>query len=136
MSEVVTKLAEASMSEIVSKVAQAMADATKDYGPQAVDLAMMAYRVMAIQSVLMWLVMFLSWLSIPFILKKVWKVTEDWNSLEKNEARAYPFIGGGILGLFLSIALLVKFSVVDWIAAFGYPELLIATKALIAAGLM
>ena len=135
-----------SIAEIVAQVAAAMKDAAAEYGPQAADLALLAYRVDAIKSLLLIPVaggiLYGAWRG----WKWLWRASADWcdppgkayrDTFPRDIARILSSIGGGVGGFFLAAITIDR--VIDlplWMAAFGAPELLIATRALEAAGLM
>ena len=136
---------EQTISQIVAEVASALKDAAAEYGPQAADLALLAYRVDAIKSLMF----------IPIAAAMMWclwrawlllyRVSEGWverrsygdDTFPRSAARCAGvliFGGAGVLTAATAVGRLIDIPL--WMAAFGTPELLIATRALQAAGLM
>lgn len=131
------KIASETITQVVAEVAVALKDAAVEYGPEAADLALLAFRVDAIKTLAeggVWLLILIAawrgWLWF-------WAKSEEWDDDAKYPARMILGILGGTAGFlaFLYTAgVLIDIPV--WVAAFGSPELLIATRALEAAGLM
>jgi len=139
MTDKIEAIATDTIGDIAARVAGAMEAAVKDYGPDAVDLALMAYRVDAAQS----MVAGIGGVALAFVsvvgLSKLWAATQDEDgdfSEGKSLARVFGSIAGVALGVVGIGGATNLFSVTGWLAVFGYPELLIATKALQAAGLL
>lgn len=124
----------------LSEVAKTLKQAIDKYGPDAVDLALVAYRVDAIQT----LVFGFAWAAVTFALfkigQRVLQVTEkDYQNGEEWAIFARVFGVGlpAVAGILTSLgALNDLLDVPAWVAALGYPELMIATRALEAAGLL
>lgn len=121
---------------IIGRVATALEGAVAEHGATAVDLGLLAYRVDAAQAVVFGLIFLVPLAFIPKALNQV-------RNFEK-EADFWGKGNGWFLFCFVVIpasfvCLSVAFSsltVVNLFAAFGYPELLIATRALEAGGLL
>ena len=122
------------------EIASALKQAVSEYGADAVDLALMAFRIEAAHHLLLGVLQ----LVVVFIMWKLgrwmWTATQEgWDACEDGPsmARAAGSIVGGIFGgIMLAAGILRVTSISAWIAVFGYPELRIAIKALEAAGLM
>ena len=133
------------ISQIVAEVAAAMRDAAVDYGPEAADLALLAYQVDAIKALLL----------IPVASASIWglwkawgvllRVSEGWvvphsygdDTFGRTIARVFGGVAAGGVALMLAIGGVNRLIDIPlWLAAFGNPELLIATRALQAAGLL
>lgn len=136
------EVTQATIGEVVKQVAAAMSDAVKQYGPDAVDLALVAYRVEAAQQLLHGVTFaVVAAVSIVAYLK-FWTFSGSKLDGSYNDE---PFIIGRILSG-IAAAIVVAMAVASaaarlldvsaWLAAFGYPELRIAMKALEAAGLL
>ena len=133
----VTKLADMSVDAIVAQVAQGLHDAAVTYGPDAVALALTAYRVDALQQIASGGVMLLFVAAIILGYRWLWKASKDWDEETLLGARGACGIIGGFVAIGLLIAAIYRFlDFPVWIAAFGHPELLIAIRALHAAGLL
>lgn len=130
-------VADTTMTEILKTVSQSISDAVKTYGPDAVDLALMAYRVSAIQTLIAGFAFIVALIITGIAYKKLWYAISDFYDEDRAPIR---FLSGlvafSLSGCFIVAAFSNLISVPVWLAAFGYPEMLIATKALIAAGLM
>lgn len=134
---------QASISEVIKQVSDAMSGAVKQYGPDAVDLAMMAYRIEAAQQIVFGLVCAIGAIFIAKAYLRLWAWSKE--RMEDDPANDEMFVVARImLGIFSVIV--CGFSVIGaiqrlidvsaWIAVFGYPELRVAMKALAAAGMM
>ena len=132
----------ATIAEVVKQVADAMASAVKDYGPEAVDLALMAYRVDAAQQLLhgVGFAAVVGALIAAYLKIGEWSGTQMDGSFDDQGiiiGRILSGVVGGIAGtLAAANAARNLLDVSAWLAAFGYPELRIAVKALEAAGLL
>ncbi len=137
---------ESKISEIVAEVALALKDAAAEYGPQAAELALMAYRVDAVKSLAFVPIAAASVYGIWRGWRWLWQASETWvskvgthyeDTTGRDLARAFGTLAGAATALVLSIAGMARlFDLPLWFAAFGKPELLIATRALQAAGLL
>jgi len=128
---------EGTVAEAMKQVGAALAEAAREYGPGAVDLALMAYRVDAAQQLLYGAVCLAITLGVALSYRKLWRASESWNEFDRDPLRLGAGVCAVVVGAFFfsgAFALLIDASA--WIAAFGYPELRIAMKALEAAGLM
>ena len=125
-------------SEIIKVVANALENAITTYGPQAVDLAMMVYRIEAAQNLLYGaMIVALFGLGQFLFIKKWWPMTERQRKTHLEEAFWLPYIfGTGFTGLGALWGLYEVVQVKYWLAVFGYPEVYMAIKALSAGGLM
>jgi hypothetical protein len=131
------KIADATITQVVAEVASALKDAAVEYGPEAADLALLAFRVDAVQTLAeggVWvLILLAAWRAWLWF----WAKSEDWDDDAKYPSRAVGGIIGGIAGFVIALyAIGILIDIPVWVAAFGSPELLIATRALEAAGLM
>jgi hypothetical protein len=133
---------QATIGEVVKQVAGAMSDAVKQYGPDAVDLALVAYRVEAAQQLLHGAVSAAVVVALIVAYQKFWALSAARMTGSYNDE---PFIIGRVIfGVLAAIAATLAaasaagnlLDVSAWLAAFGYPELRIAMKALEAAGLL
>ncbi len=136
-----TETTQQTVQDMVKIVADAIDKAVATYGPQAVDLAMMVYRVEAIQQ----LVNAGVYVSISVLIAWIWlvpfrkMVIKDLEGVD-GEKPFWPIMtASGILAAFISLPMFSKhiqdlIYIPYWIAAFGSPELFMATKALSAAG--
>lgn len=128
------------MDTAMVEIAEALKGAVDRYGADAVELALMAFRIEAahhlLLGVLQLVVVFLMWK----LGRWMWTATQEgWDAGEDGSgiARAAIVIVGGIVGgLMFAAGALRLLSISAWVAVFGYPELRIAIKALEAAGLM
>ena len=134
------------ITEIVADVASALKDAAAEYGPQAADLALMAYRVDAISSLLFIpasaAIVYGSWRAWGY-LKAVsagWVTTYGSMYDDTSGRDIARILGATLLGavsfIVSCVAVTRAMDIPLWMAALGNPELLIATRALQAAGLM
>ena len=132
------EITQETLSQIVGRVAGALEAAVKDYGPDAVDLALLAYRVDAIQSLVGAAVCLGFVAGIIFFYRWFWYAVSHLDAYDDRPmARAAVGAVSSLVSFFLGgIGVLGLIDAPKWVAAFGYPELLIATKALEAAGLM
>lgn len=128
------------MDTAMVEIAEALKGAVDRYGADAVELALMAFRIEAAHHLLLGVLQ----LVVVFIMWKLgrwmWTATQEgWDAGEDGPemARAVIFMVGGIFGgLMFAAGALRLLSISAWVAVFGYPELRIAIKALEAAGLM
>ncbi len=128
------------MDTAMVEIAEALKGAVDRYGADAVDLALMAFRIEAahhlLLGVLQLVVVFIVWR----LGRCMWAATQEgWDAGEDGStmARAVIVTVGGIVGgLMFAAGALRLLSISAWVAVFGYPELRIAIKALEAAGLM
>ena len=128
---------EQTVAQIVAEVAGAMKEAAAEYGPQAADLALLAYRVDAIQKLIGAGLM----AGAVYGLWRGWKwlfmASVAWDEESRDIARwAAGTMAACVAGVLALNTVLILSSIPTWLAAFGNPELLIATRALRAAGLM
>ena len=126
---------------VVDKVVNAMEAAISEYGADAVDLAMMAYQVEAIKLLLIGFASALPLLMVKVVYRAMRKLTSTVFDSDDDEVKFGCFMATMIYSVITGIMFLVGIfdflaNPVTWLAAFGRPELLIATKALQAAGLM
>lgn len=131
------KVADNTITEILKTVSHSISDAIKTYGPDAVDLALVAYQISAIQTLVIGFAFIVALIVTAIAYKKLWYAVADFHESDRAPIR---FLSGLVViclsGCFIVAAFSNLISVPVWLAAFGYPEMLIATKALIAAGLM
>jgi len=125
------------IAEIAARVAEGMESAAIEYGAGAVDLALLAYQVMAIQELLLWAILALPLMFMWKASKALRSWADDGSSEGREIASVFVHIAGFIYSFIGVVALLqLLTSIPMWIAAFGKPELWIATKTLKAAGLL
>jgi hypothetical protein len=128
------------MDTAMVEIAEALKGAVDQYGADAVDLALMAFRVEAAHSLMLGVMQLIAVLVIWKLLRWLWDVTQEgWERHDEGAGimRALGgFFGGGLGLLLLAAGILRVTSLSAWAAVFGYPELRIAIKALEAAGLM
>lgn len=122
------------------EIAEALKGAVDQYGADAVDLALLAFRVEAAHHLMLGVMQLVAALIVWKLMRWLWVATQEgWDKrYEGHEmARAVGSIAGAIFGgLMLAAGVLRVTSISAWVAVFGYPELRIAIKALEAAGLM
>ena len=126
-----------SLSSVLAEVTTAMVEATKEYGPEAVDLALLVYRLDAAASLLLATVVVVS--AIIFMLTFFKSLAKHFPDGEEPTLAAHfavgvigvPFFGIGGLSYLDDVL-----NVFYWAALFGYPEVMVAYKALVAAGMM
>lgn len=124
------------------EIAEALKGAVDRYGADAVDLALMAFRIEAAHHLLLGVLQ----LVVVFIVWKLWRwlwsaTRGGWDDADADDgaqiARVLGTFACGLFGgLMLAAGVLRLTSISAWVAVFGYPELRIAIKALEAAGLM
>jgi hypothetical protein len=128
------------MDGAVAEIASALKQAVSEYGPDAVDLALVAFRVEAASHLLGGLIAAVVAVVIWKVMVKVWAMTQKgWDEGLEGPAmiRCFGTGLGSVVLVFSVIAAVARLSSISaWIAVFGYPELRIAIKALEAAGLM
>ena len=141
MNDVVTKSLDETLSGAVKAVADGITNAVAEYGPDAVELALMAYRIEAAQQVATGCLMVGVAVVIAFAYRKFWEVSRPYMGTRNEEPYLISRVLLGAIGgavsiptLFAAVPRIADISA--WVAIFGYPELRIATKALEAAGLM
>jgi hypothetical protein len=131
------KIATETVTQVVAEVASALKNAAIEYGPDAADLALLAFRMDALKTLVeagVWALILLAGLR---AWAWFWGKSRDWESDAKYPSRIILGIVGGFAGFVIAIYSIGSFiNIPLWIAAFGSPELLIATRALQAAGLM
>jgi hypothetical protein len=122
------------------EIAEALKGAVDQYGADAVDLALLAFRVEAAHHLMLGVMQLVAALIVWKLLRWLWAFTQEgWDDADEGDqiARAFGTIAGVMFGgLMLAAGILRVTSISAWIAVFGYPELRIAIKALEAAGLM
>lgn len=126
-----------SLSYILATVTQSLVDATKQYGPDVVELGLFVYRIEAIQQLLIALVV-----SVALII--FWKMWLKWAKTCKDWGEPDQVFPRGVAGVLLATATVplvvqISFDLLNpfyWAAALGSPEVLVAYKALAAADLM
>lgn len=115
-------------------------EAATKYGPDAVDLAMVVYQIEAIQQIVSGLfLLLLVHLTVKALRYLIDSTAEGWRKDEGPtvSGRIAGLIVGVIFGICIAIYAADRLlSVTNWVAAFGYPELMMAKRALEAAGLM
>lgn len=130
-------LVDKSLSSVLATVTQSLVDATKEYGPDAVELGLFVYRMEAVQKLVLAFVISV----VLIIFWKMWikwaKTCRDWTDPDFG----FPRGAAALILTFATVPLVVEvifdlFNAFYWVAAFGYPEVLVAYKALEAAGLM
>ncbi len=123
------------ITDVVARVAVAMEQAAIEHGAGAVDLALLAYQVEAIRGLMVGGLLVAPAVASVMVFRMVWRVTNDM--CDEDPIRWLFSIVYGTLSMFLGLLGLVDLiSPVRWMAALGSPELMIATKALKAGGLM
>ena len=122
------------------EIAEALKGAVDQYGADAVDLALLAFRVEAAHHLMLGVMQLVAALIVWKLLRWLWAFTQEgWDDADDGAhiARASGTIAGVMFGgLMLAAGILRVTSISAWVAVFGYPELRIAIKALEAAGLM
>ena len=122
------------------EIAEALKGAVDQYGADAVDLALMAFRVEAAHSLMLGVMQLIAAFVVWKLLRWLWAATQDEWERDIEGAGIVRLMGaifGGGIGLLFLVAGILRFtSISAWAAVFGYPELRIAIKALEAAGLM
>lgn len=123
----------------LSEITDTLKSAVTEYGPDAVDLALMAFRVEAIQQLVGGLFLMLPVIICVANIKTVWNKTSGggWSSEDRGFMRGGYLVLGSIISMFTALPGLNYLTDISaWAAAIGYPELRIAMKSLEAAGLM
>ena len=122
------------------EIAEALKGAVDQYGADAVDLALLAFRVEAAHHLMLGVMQLVAAFVVWRLLRWLWAFTQEgWDDADDGSqiARALGTIAGMMFGgLMLAAGVLRVTSISAWVAVFGYPELRIAIKALQAAGLM
>lgn len=130
----------ATLESTISQVAAMLKEAATKYGPDAVDLAMVVYQIEAIQQIVSGLfLLLLVHLTVKALRYLLAITAEGWRKDEGPtvSGRIAGLIVGVIFGICIAIYAADRLlSVTNWAAAFGYPELMMAKRALEAAGLM
>jgi hypothetical protein len=123
------------LTELTARVANAMEAAMIEYGPDAVNLALLAYQVEAIRYLGFGFIGLALALGVAAGYAKLWKISAAFESEADRDGSRFA------CGTIVFFIMLFPLSMIEnllspahWIAAFGSPELLIATKALQAAG--
>lgn len=124
--------------EIMVRATVALESAIKDYGPDAVDLALAVYKVEGIKGTAVASIAFLFAIGIIYLTVIFLKFCiKLFKGGDEEAAVLSALFGSCILALAVVICLGICVSKAYHIAAaFGYPEILIVYKALSAAGLM
>lgn len=125
--------------QVMTNAAQAMSEAVKQYGPDAVELGLVVYRISALQQILLGVV-FVGLFVVLIVLSK-W--VHNLGVVYSNAGGYDPFkyqmltvLIAGSAGCSVIFGVRLLLNVYSWAALLGYPEILIAYKALVAAGLM
>lgn len=137
------------ISEMLAKAAIALQSVVQQYGPDAINLGLVVYRIEGLKIVAVGLLLVLFFIIVSslffkhrhFLFEKVCVQKESSYSSARYE---YPnqtqaTIATTILAFsfFISLQGLVNlFNFYAWAAALGYPEVLIAYKTLVSSGLM
>jgi hypothetical protein len=143
------EVVKATLGEALAEVTTALKGAVKEYGPDAVELALFAYRVDAVQFLLLGLIGVVAIVAALMGYAKWWRTVGKWagpvdhggDRHFDSEDAMWSRVFGCIPLLIVTIpaffeGVLRFISAPHWVAAFGHPELLIATNALKAAGLL
>ena len=139
MEETIIEAGKEQLSNALEVVSNSFTEAVTQYGPQAVDLALVVYRVDAAQALLTAAGIFIC---LTFVQVFLWKKGVPWaESIRCGEDRSAAKISvfGGLILLFITSAVLFIEELCYlpyWMALFGYPEVYMATKALVAAGVL
>lgn len=131
--------------QVVALVATSLKDAAAEYGPMAVDLALMAYRVEAARILLVAaaIVVAIAWPGRKTLFRIIARIKQEKekDAFDQDDLLVVfaPLIlcasaVGAVISLVYASDALLDLPL--WLSAFGYPELMIATKALKAAGAM
>lgn len=126
------------------EIAKALKDVVTQYGPDAVNLTLAAFRFDAMQQIIYGSALAAITVAIAICYKKTWAYTAPLiaaaGPYDRDGYYAVRIIGGifgGISAVILAVGAADKLlDLSAWMAAFGYPEIRIAIKALSAAGLM
>jgi len=135
--------------QVMTNAAQAMSDAVKQYGPDAVELGLVVYRISALQEIVIGFLLLIGAIVFGLAAKSLVKKGKAYSKEVVSSCRyngdkhGDPFVfytpagftlfGGGVL-LWWGLSFLSN--MYNWAALLGYPEVLITYKALVAAGLM
>jgi Ca2+/Na+ antiporter len=115
------------LADTMSKVVENIETMALTHGDKAVELALFSYQMEATQVLAKLLFLFLL-LLIPYVLL-TYKARCEWDKYSPDTKENLT-----ILGIVFSLPIFLAFSfLIDlkrWYAAFGYPELMIATKVL------
>ena len=126
--------------QVMTNAAQAMSDAVKQYGPDAVELGLVVYRISALQEIVIGLGLLILGTGLL-----IWgRFFVKWQLVVNQTSGDRDFPAHGFAAFFILLAGTIStlgsfgnlFNVYNWAALFGYPEVLITYKALVAAGLM
>lgn len=128
--------------QMMGEVFIALESAIEKYGAEAVDLGLLVFQIEAIRVLISPLIWFI--LSIFFIIFFIKVVVKGFLVLketgEETIESAGRIVSGGLGIVLFTIGFIVSLTEilnpVLWIAAFGYPEVYIATNALRSLGLM
>lgn len=131
-------LVQKTFDQVMANAAQSLSDSVKQYGPDAVELGLTVYRISAVQQVATGM------LALAFgVGLFVWaKLLLKWERESNRSPYDFPLCGflfviSTICGVYFTGAAFYNLmDVYNWAALFGCPEVLIAYKALVAAGLM
>lgn len=130
------ELSEFTITQIIARVALSLEDAVREHGTEAVDLALLAYRVDAAGSVIAGLFgLLLVTLTLP-IMAYCRKAERQLEPRNKGFAVATGSVCSFVLLVVGFLIAVENLSLVNILAALGSPELLIATRTLEAGGLL
>lgn len=121
---------------VIEQTAIALKEAVKQYGPDAVDLALKVYQVGAIKDLFVGLFFVVIFVVVMYQWPKIIRFEKE----KAGEACGVATLGMVVVSSFLAFIVMKAcldflFNPFLWMAAFGRPEVLIAKKALEAAGL-
>lgn len=127
---------------IVSQAAIALQNAVESYGPDAVDLALKVYWIEGVKGTIAAFLYALLIVASARIIVYLWGKRNEWEAdAKKHKVEGLPTLlvscGSGLSILFCSgFVNAILNRIYHMAAAFGYPELLIVSKALKAAGFL
>lgn len=130
-----------SVAEMIGRTADAISTAVAEHGDEALELSLLAYQLDAIRALIFpFLAVVLGGIGWFLVARAFWRKARHHQDEKEFSATADTVLAGilvcgvaGILWLFLLAKLLNPALIA---AAFGNPEVYIATQALRAAGLM
>lgn len=123
---------------IAERVAEAMEAAAVEYGEASIDLALLAYQVDAVKSLIIGLIFAIPILFCVRAFKWLWAFSDGFEDITDRQMLRTFFSVAYVLVSIIALVGVVDhlLNPVMWLAAFGKPELMIATKALQASGLL
>lgn len=120
------------VNEAIGKLTSAIEQAATNYGEDAVNLVLAAYQIQAWTSVALF---FISTVLLVFLLRFMVGKQYEWAKEQDSDLVGFTYTLSFIATCALLLISLLSFSPLKIAAAFGFPEVLIAAKALESVGL-